>query len=45
LKKAGKVVQSGSRTVSKDAKMLTMKSKGTTATGEMFDDVLVFDRH
>jgi hypothetical protein len=44
LKKAGKVVQSGTRTVSKDGKTLTLKSKGTTAKGEKFDDVLVFDK-
>jgi hypothetical protein len=44
LKKAGKVVQSGSRTVSKDGKTLTLKSKGTTPKGEKFDNVLVFDK-
>lgn len=44
LKKAGKVVQSGSRTVSKDGKTLTVKSTGTSANGEKFDDVLVFDK-
>ncbi len=44
LKKAGKVVQTGSRTVSKDGKTLTVKSKGTSANGEEFDDVLVFDK-
>jgi len=43
-KKAGKVVQTGSRTVSKDGKTLTLKSKGTTAKGEEFDDVMVFDK-
>ena len=44
LRKAGKVVQTGTRTVSKDGKTLTVKSKGTTAKGEEFDDVLVLDR-
>jgi len=44
LKKAGKVVQSGSRTVSKDGKTLTVKSTGTSANGGKFDDVLVFDK-
>jgi hypothetical protein len=44
LKKAGKMVQSGSRTVSKDGKTLTVKSTGTSANGEKFDDVLVFDK-
>jgi hypothetical protein len=43
-KKAGKVVQTGSRTVSKDGKTLTHKSKGTTAKGEKSEDVLVFDK-
>ena len=44
LKKAGKVVQTGSRTVSKSGKTLTLKSKGTTAKGVEFDNVLVFDK-
>jgi hypothetical protein len=44
LKKAGKVVLAGTRTVSKDGKALTVKSKGTTPKGEKFDDVLVFDK-
>jgi hypothetical protein len=44
VKKAGKVVQTGSRTVSKDGKTLTLKSKGTTAKGEASEDVLVFDK-
>ena len=43
-KKAGKVVSTGSRTVSKDGQTLTLKIKGTTAKGEEFDDVLVLDR-
>jgi hypothetical protein len=43
-KKAGKVVQTGSRTVSKDGRTLTLKSKGTTAKGEKSEDVLVFDK-
>jgi len=44
LKKAGKVVSTGTRTVSKDGKTLTVKSKGTSAKGEKFDDVLVLDK-
>jgi hypothetical protein len=44
LKKAGKVIQAGSRTVSKDGKTLTLKSKGTTAKGVEFENVLVFDK-
>jgi hypothetical protein len=44
LKKAGKAVATTSRTVSKDGRTLTLKTKGTTAKGEKYDDVLVFDK-
>ena len=44
LKKGGKVVGTGSRSVSKDGKVLTNSSKGTTAKGEALDNTLVFDR-
>jgi hypothetical protein len=44
LKKAGKVVQTGSRTVSNEGKTLTVKVKGITAKGEKYDNVLVFDK-
>jgi hypothetical protein len=44
LKKAGKVVQTGSRTVSNEGKTLTVKAKGITAKGEKYDNVLVFDK-
>jgi hypothetical protein len=44
LKKAGKVIQAGSRTVSKDGKTLTLKSKGTAAKGVEFENVLVFEK-
>lgn len=44
LKKAGKAVETGSRTVSKDGKTLTLKAKGTTAKGEKYENVLVFDK-
>jgi hypothetical protein len=43
-KKAGKVASTGTRTVSKDGKILTLKSKGTTAKGEEFENVVVFDK-
>jgi hypothetical protein len=43
-KKAGKVVSTGSRTVSKDGKTLTLKTKGTTAKGEKFENVGVYDK-
>ena len=42
--KAGKVVSTGSRTVSQDGKTLTLKSKGTTAKGEKSENVGVFDK-
>jgi riboflavin biosynthesis pyrimidine reductase len=44
LKKAGKAVGTISRTVSKDGKTLTVKSKGTTAKGEKSESVQVFDK-
>ena len=43
-KKAGKVVSTGSRTVSKDGQTLTLKIEGTTAKGEKFENVVVFDK-
>jgi hypothetical protein len=43
-KKAGKAVSTGTRTVSKDGKTLTFKAKGTTAKGEKFENVGVFDK-
>jgi hypothetical protein len=44
LKKAGKAVATTSRTVSKDGRTLTLRAKGTTAKGEKYGDVLVFDK-
>jgi hypothetical protein len=44
LKRAGKVVGTTSRTVSKDGATLTSKTKITTATGEKSENVLVFDK-
>jgi hypothetical protein len=43
-KKAGKVVGTTTRKVSADGKMLTVSTKGTTAKGEPFEDVSVYDR-
>jgi hypothetical protein len=43
-KKAGKVVGTTMRTVSKDGKTLTLKSKGTNAAGVAHDNTLVFDK-
>jgi hypothetical protein len=42
LKKNGKVAVTSTRTVSKDGKTMTIKSKGTDAKGEKIDDVMVF---
>src|SRR5204862_8338757 len=44
LKKAGKAVGTIRRTVAKDGKTLTVKSKGTTAKGEKSEGVAVFDK-
>jgi hypothetical protein len=43
-KKGGKVVLTGTRTVSKDGKTLTITTKGTNAKGQKVDDVTVYDR-
>ncbi len=44
LKKAGKVVSTSTRVISKDGKVMTIKSKGTNAKGEKFQNTLVFDK-
>jgi hypothetical protein len=43
-KKAGKVVVTGTRAVSKDGKTLTITTKGTNAKGQKVDTVTVYDR-
>lgn len=43
-KKAGKVVATGKRVISKDGKAMTISTKGTNAKGQEYDDVLVFDK-
>ncbi len=43
-KKGGKVIGTTTRTVSKDGKMLTLSSKGTSATGVAYDNVKVYDK-
>ncbi|HYT88202.1 MAG TPA: hypothetical protein VEL76_05745 [Gemmataceae bacterium] len=45
LKKAGKVVQTTTRVVSKDGETLTLTVKGTNAEGRVVNDVLVFDKY
>jgi hypothetical protein len=42
--KAGAIVGTAVRTVSKDGKTLTFAQKATNAAGEKFDDVAVYDR-
>jgi hypothetical protein len=44
LKKGGKAIGTTTRTVSKDGKTLTTKSKLTTAQGEKSESVMVFDK-
>lgn len=43
-KKAGKVVATGKRVISKDGKVMTITSKGTNAKGQAFNNVEVFDK-
>jgi len=43
-KKGGKVIGTTTRTVSKDGKVLTLTSKGTSATGVPYDNVMVYDK-
>jgi hypothetical protein len=42
--RGGKVALSGRRVVSKDGKTMTITAKGTTATGEPVDSLLVFEK-
>jgi hypothetical protein len=43
-KKGGKAVGTTLRTVAKDGKVLTLHSKGTSATGIPYENVMVFER-
>jgi hypothetical protein len=43
-KKAGKVVITTRREISKDGKTMTAKSKGTNASGQTVENVLIFDK-
>jgi hypothetical protein len=43
-KKGGKVIGESKRSVSKDGKELTLKSKGMGADGVPYDNVMVYDR-
>ncbi len=44
VKRAGKVVETGRRTVSRDGKTLTMTETGTDASGAKFEDKGVYDK-
>ncbi len=44
LKKAGKVVITGTRTISKDGKTMTLTAKGINAAGQTVDEVEVFEK-
>jgi hypothetical protein len=43
-KKAGKVVLTGTRVISKDGKVMTISGKGTDAKGQPMEVILVFDK-
>ncbi len=43
-KKAGKVVITGTRTISRDGKMMTITTKGTNARGQTINNVEVFEK-
>jgi hypothetical protein len=43
-KRAGKVVMTGTRIISRDGKVMTITSKGTDATGKTINDVAVFEK-
>jgi hypothetical protein len=44
LKKAGKVVITGTRTISRDGKLMTITNNGNNAKGQTINDVLVFEK-
>jgi hypothetical protein len=43
-KRAGKIVVTGTRTISKDGRTATVKNKGTDSSGRGLDVVMVFDK-
>jgi hypothetical protein len=43
-KKAGKMVATATRVISKDGKVMTITTKGTNAKGQAFNNVEIFDR-
>jgi len=44
LKKAGKVVGSGTRVISRDGKVMTIRLKLTNAKGQTFNNIRVFEK-
>jgi hypothetical protein len=42
--RAGKVVMTGTRTISQDGKVMTITRKGTNVQGQAVDDIEVFDK-
>jgi len=43
-KRAGKIVVTGTRTISKDGRTATVRNKGTDSSGRTLDVVMVFDK-
>jgi hypothetical protein len=43
-RRAGKVVLTGTRIISRDGKVMTITTKGTNATGQPINDVQVFEK-
>jgi hypothetical protein len=43
-KRGGKVVITGTRTISKDGKVMTITTKGTNAQGQTINDTAVFEK-
>jgi len=43
-KKAGKVVTTGTRAISRDGKVMTITTKGTNAKGQTINEVVVYDK-
>ena len=43
-KRAGKVVITGTRTISRDGKVMTITTKGTNAKGQTINNVEVFEK-
>jgi len=43
-KRAGKVVITGTRTISRDGKVMTIATKGTSASGQKINNVEVFEK-